>query len=346
MIRQVGNFFFSVLDRNSIPVLLFLVTQRCNAKCDICYLKSDNITKDNELNYEEIKKMSSSIKKVYKIILSGGEPFLREDIADIGDYLIKNNHISQLDLTTNGYYSDNIAKNISKLAKMNRNTLMNISVSIDGIGKRHDEIRGIDLFDKAVSTIKSLIQIGKEYNNLNTGVLVTIQKQNKDEIISVLEYLNNMDINFVDICIERNKEMNQCNSSVSSSYHIAQDYLNENANSRMKGMLSNVTSRMVNKARRNLIKNIISKQKRNFHCYAGKYFFMIDAIGNVYCCDNYQTQIGDLRGSNYNLSGIIQSAKCREMTRKVNADRCVCTFECIMPINIIMNPRMYSKLLI
>ena len=287
MIRRIGNFFFSVLDRNSIPVLLFLVTQRCNANCSICNFKDNNIKQDNELSYEEIKNISSNINKVYKLILSGGEPFLRDDIADICNYLIQNNDVSQLDVTTNGYYTDDIAKNIRYLAEMNRKTVFNISVSIDGIGKRHDEIRGIDLFDKAVSTIQQLIMIRKDYSNLNTGVLITIQKDNADEIISILEYMNGMNVNFIDICVERNKEMNQCNSSVSSSYHIAQEYLNENANSRMKGMLSNVTSRMVNKARRNLIKNIISKEKRNFHCYAGKYFFMLNAIGNVYCCENY-----------------------------------------------------------
>ena len=68
------------------PDLILFVTSRCNATCDFCLFHEqvhDRERKRAELTVEEIERIAAGYGGLTKLSLSGGEPFLRHDIARI-----------------------------------------------------------------------------------------------------------------------------------------------------------------------------------------------------------------------------------------------------------------------
>ena len=89
------------------------------------------------------------------INITGGEPFLRDDLVEIVRILDEHCDHPRIVISTNGFERRRIAHAAPGLLKIGRN--VGIAVSLDGIGEKHDEIRGIPGgFDKVVETLKQL----------------------------------------------------------------------------------------------------------------------------------------------------------------------------------------------
>lgn len=110
------------------------LTYRCNEKCIHCYCVNDK--KGIELTTEEIKKNLKELRNLgaLKLILTGGEPFLRKDIWEIIDYARELRYA--VDIFTNALLiNDNVA---DKLARAYVKSVQASIYSADP--KLHDEI--------------------------------------------------------------------------------------------------------------------------------------------------------------------------------------------------------------
>ena len=122
--------------------IIYTPTYRCNYKCYHCNL--ENLAANQiELNASEIYKIFRDSKTLNKlpIDISGGEPFLKEDIIEIITNLIKLGH--SVGINTNGSFPEKIRKLIKEVENTD---LMSFGVSIDGFENIHDKIRGINSF--------------------------------------------------------------------------------------------------------------------------------------------------------------------------------------------------------
>ena len=65
--------------------IVYFVTSRCNLSCAFCLNKKnqDNADSRKELSLDELDKFLTNTGKIRVLSITGGEPFLREDIADI-----------------------------------------------------------------------------------------------------------------------------------------------------------------------------------------------------------------------------------------------------------------------
>jgi len=108
------------------------VTHKCNLRCRYCGLHNWRFTR--ELGTEEIKDVISQLydhgTRVMKF--TGGEPFLREDIAELVNF--SHDLGMYVSVSTNGYMFED------RITKMKH--LDSVSISIDGPERIHDEIRG------------------------------------------------------------------------------------------------------------------------------------------------------------------------------------------------------------
>ncbi len=162
--------------------ITFLVTWRCNAKCIFCDVWKKNSNYENELNLEEIKKIFKQLKKIDVLRLSGGEPFLRKDLAEIINIIEEVNPPEIIHLTTNGTLTSQIIESFKKIKPLNK---IHIKVSIDNIGEKHDKTRGISgAYEKAMETIKQLHKL-KQKENFHIGVNQAITEEK--EISSYFE---------------------------------------------------------------------------------------------------------------------------------------------------------------
>ena len=95
--------------------IIFFVTAKCNASCKMCFYE-DNMKKtvgdENELTIEEYEKISKKIKTINILGISGGEPFLRDDLSEIVKIFYKNCSPLLVDLPTNGFFTERILKQV------------------------------------------------------------------------------------------------------------------------------------------------------------------------------------------------------------------------------------------
>jgi len=141
-----------------LKIVFWETTSLCNLECAHCRRidTAKNLSKE-DLSTEQAKKLILSISSFSNpiLILSGGEPLLRDDIFSIAHFSVENN--IKVALATNGtLISDGIVKEILK-SKISR-----VSISLDGAdAKTHNIFRKIDgSFERAVEGIKLITDAG------------------------------------------------------------------------------------------------------------------------------------------------------------------------------------------
>lgn len=150
-------------------------TNKCNLNCKMCFFASE-LKKDidNEMSTEEIKDVFSKIGP-NKVILIGGECFMRPDFYEIIDFFDKKG--TSIHLSTNGTMINQA--NVDKLLK--NESIIHVGVSIDGTEEMHNSIRGSDsAYKRAVSGLK--LVTGK----IHSDIVCVITKYNFDDLKEVV----------------------------------------------------------------------------------------------------------------------------------------------------------------
>lgn len=138
----------------------FLVTWRCNGRCVFCDVWKKKPLISEELSVDEIKKIFKQFKKIDVLRLSGGEPFLRNDLAEIINAIDEICSPSMIHITTNGILTEQIIKTMKDVKPLNK---INIKISIDNVGEKHDASRGVPgAYDRAINTIKELVKLRQQ----------------------------------------------------------------------------------------------------------------------------------------------------------------------------------------
>lgn len=146
----------------------FEITHRCNLKCIHCCIDADGVVSDkNDLSTNEVKSIFDKIIKwnPLSIMLSGGEPMLRNDFIELLTYL-KSNYDGNIILSTNGTLINE--KNVRVLAE----SAHQIDISLDGADEESCSIvRGKGVFDKVIKNVKLLKNTG--FNNISLSMAIS-----------------------------------------------------------------------------------------------------------------------------------------------------------------------------
>jgi MoaA/NifB/PqqE/SkfB family radical SAM enzyme len=333
--------------------LIQFVTNRCNARCRHCFLWKELNSKKNELTLDQFKKIAKSLKyPLSYLILTGGEPFLRNDIAEICQIFSKINKTKTIQIPTNGFLTDQIYSSVKNILDVCDSTIV-IQVSLDGLEKTHDKIRGVDgMFKKAVETIKKL----KTLENINIFVLTVISNYNLNEIERLSNYLENkLKVRHSFEIIRGTRFMK--NFGLSSN--ILNEFSPKNKNfspptikdlekiypiikkiykTQQKGIGYITSIECLNSTI-----NILKDHKKIVDCLAGKIIGVIYANGDVGLCE-LTVPIGNLKDFGFDFYKIWNSKKANEMRKKIK--NCYCTHTCFLLPSIIYNPEFMLKSII
>lgn len=191
-LRKIKKFIHLSLFKNHFktpPILIFFVTSACNSKCPHCFYK-DNLNQKNDLSLSEIEKISRSLGRVYQLLLSGGEPFLREDLARICELFYKNNHLEELQIPTNSLLADKIAQEVEIILRKCPRIELNLNLSLDGREKMHDSMRGVKgNFKKVMENYRNLARLKKIYKNLFLNIVSTVTRKNIDDLFVLTDWV-------------------------------------------------------------------------------------------------------------------------------------------------------------
>jgi radical SAM protein with 4Fe4S-binding SPASM domain len=153
------------------------VTYACNLHCPHCFTESGTAGTD-ELDTRTALKLVDALAdaKVLRLLISGGEPFLRPDILTILRGIADTG--MRIDIATNGRY---LPKKV--LAGLRDLPVFHAHVSIDGLGDKHDRFRGSEgAFEAACGTVRKLQEEG-----VDVSLSTTVTRENIDELDRIID---------------------------------------------------------------------------------------------------------------------------------------------------------------
>lgn len=235
------------------------VTDSCNLHCLGCYSFVESRNAQSEMDTSTIKKIlvSMSSAGVKKIVISGGEPFLRDDIGEICRFIKEECEMVYLSVITNGTLS--LDRYIESLVYIDE-----LNISIDGYDKESSFIRDTGIMATVIETVKNL------RDRVKINLIVTLHKKN---------------IKYMDRYSELAKTLNVTYSysifTVSEDSQIFKDFLFKNEDlieieKRLSQLNNNVTVNDVP-----ISEGVLYCRDR---CEAGRKLISIDAKGFVYPC--------------------------------------------------------------
>jgi len=312
----------------------FAVTYRCNSRCRTCNIWQTPDASRDELSLEEIRALFESnrgfLRDVASIQLTGGEPFMRPDLPEIVAAIHESLPRCTFWIPTNGMTPQTIERAMREMLATLGGRGLGISVSIDGIEKTHDAMRGVDgSYARAVDTLERLAALKGEHPGLGLTVGMTLTPHNYGEFREVYALARShgadfsfRPVNFSDIYYRNTGggfDLGDALEEIAPMIsEIARDLVER------RGLLK---ATPVLRYMRGVLDYIRDPTARRLPCSAGSSSFFLDPGGNVYPCIIMDLKMGNIRETS--LEEIWRSEEAREARRRIRDGLCPgCWVEC------------------
>jgi radical SAM protein with 4Fe4S-binding SPASM domain len=204
------------LNPSPIPSLRYLelqITDRCNLQCHHCYIGEGS---HQDLSVKQIQKVLEEFEEIQglRLLLSGGEPLLHPHFWQINDIL--QNYAFRSVLLSNGtLITEEVAKRLN---------VHEVQISLDGMQKGHESLRGKGTFEKTIMAIDHL-----QKAKIRVSVATMIHRRNLLELDRLASFLQSKNIEEwnVDVpCVEGRLKTNQefCVSPSEASQFLSYGY--------------------------------------------------------------------------------------------------------------------------
>jgi MoaA/NifB/PqqE/SkfB family radical SAM enzyme len=342
-IKNFGVSFFvkkrkKWLEKLGTPAQIILyVTNRCNARCSHCFYWQEVASGiKKELSLSQIKKIAKTLANpLATLSITGGEPFLRDDLVQICQAFFELNRTRKINIVTNGFFTKKIKETTEKILEKCPIDL-NIQVSLDGLQKTHDKIRKISIFEKATETIRVLGKLSTKFKNFQVTVETTIGKQNLNEVVDLGKFIKkkfpsvhhgfqfvrsaSFDVYGIDKKILSGLDP-ESKEPLLSVKEMEKAFKNFSQFSDKRNSLLSSYVKVMNKG---IIK--MKKEKRPFvKCLAGKYDVVIWPDGQVSMCE-FTKPFANLKDFDFDFSALWKSKEANKIRKKIRA--CFCTHTC------------------
>ena len=287
--------------------LTVISTYRCNSKCQMCHIwKNPTLPKD-EVSIETLSKLPNGFDNLN---VSGGEPTLRKDLAELIDEVYPKARITEI--SSNGLRAHRLVPIVKKHPDIK------VRFSLEGDEITNNRIRGEkDGWAKKLEGIKLLQEAG----GTDLGFALVIQDENVEQLSQMYEMVSDMGLELATSTLH-----NAWQFYKNDNYFYDRSNVARQVEGLVTGMLKSWSVKNWFRAYLNLglIEKILGHD-RLIPCVAGKEFAFIDPWSDVWAC-NVRTDLpmGNLREQSWDE--IINSNKAKDTLCKVDA----CTQNCWM----------------
>lgn len=323
-------------------VLNFFITDRCNLRCSHCFYWKHLDKPTQELSLKGIEKMIRSLKNpLLSVVLTGGETYLRKDLVEICMLFDRINKTKKVILATNGICTEVIYEKTKQILDKT-NLDVAVQISLDGLEKTHDNIRGVTgTFQKVIRTIRELKTLNR-YKRFNLSLSTTISKKNYKEVGKLIKFVKeelgiSHGLQFVRDSEEHTFNIDKKILSDFTSKDILSLEEMKNMNQileRHMEMSENPLLLKVTNIFNNYAIKILEGKRRLMKCSAGELDGVILTNGDVAFCE-FTKPFANLRDYDFDFYRLWTSEKADEMRNKIR------TCACIHPCNL-MNSMRYD----
>lgn len=353
LVSKFGNYSTKQIKLNRLRTpnsLIHFVTNKCNFKCSHCFYWKE-INKGDELSLNQIEKVISSLKEpIESLMLTGGEPFLREDLVDICELYYKINKTKNINIATNGFLTENIIGVVNDILNFTKCNL-HIQVSLDDFEEEHDKRSNVKgAFKNAINTLSELKKIKNK--RLSFNVLTVISNKNYKNIKSFSEFLITQlgvtqDFELVrrsDFFTGKRDDFNPMDDKFNlPPYEELENLYNQIKEIYRKQKFKRKSfdlNYVISLAKIRLAIDIIKKKNKIVSCPAGSIFGVIYPGGDVSVCE-LLNPVGNLKNFDFDFYKLWNSSELN-MQRTI-VKNCFCTHGCFLQSAIYNNPFVYSK---
>ena len=284
-----------------------IVTYRCNARCTMCNRYKAPSKPEEELPIETIKRLP----KMNFVNVTGGEPFIRQDLEDVIRELYKKT--DRVVISTNGFFTERIIELCKKFPTLG------IRISIEGLEETNNQIRGLeDGFNRGYNTLKKL----KEMKHPDVGFGMTVQDKNAKDLVPLYRISEELGLEFATASLHNSFYFVEAKNIIHDRMMVAQEFENLinvmlNTNSPKKWFRAYFNHGLI---------NYIFGQKRLLKCDMSVDTFFIDPYGDVMPCNGTKSKevMGNLNETTWDE--LWSSKQANEVRQRV----CNCGRECWM----------------
>ncbi|MCL5430028.1 MAG: radical SAM protein [Candidatus Marsarchaeota archaeon] len=303
--------------------LTFSITFKCQSRCKTCDIWQLKPT--GELSLDEIREFARNNRDFRWFEITGGEPFLRQDIVEIVKAFHENNKgMYLLTIPTNSLCNqDMIIGKIEQILQLGIPKVV-MTISLDGYREMHDTLRGIPgNFDRAIGMYKRLMELKKSHPNLFFFFGYTISKYNQGQFekcfdgvkkeIPAITY-NDFHVNVGQISEYYN---NTKEDFVADRGIIAQELI-ELMEKREKqfSFTLGVEAKIESSFLKNLIR-YINTGKMPMKSRSLDASLFMDSYGNIYPSVMWQRRMGNIRDTGFKLDQIWNSDGANDVRKLI-----------------------------
>lgn len=249
-----------------------IVTYRCNAKCTMCNRYKVPSKAEEEISIETIKKLPP----MYFTNITGGEPFIREDLEEIIEVLQEKSE--RIVISTNGFFTDRI------IALCQKYPNVGIRISIEGTEQTNNEIRGLENgYQRGYQTLLKLKEMGVK----DIGFGMTVQDKNAKDLVTLYDVSNELGMEFATASLHNSFYFVETTNIIHDRATVAQhfeDLIN-------KLLKSNSPKKWFRAYFNHGLINYIYGQERLLPCDMSFDTFFIDPYGDVMPCNGTREKL-------------------------------------------------------
>ena len=246
-----------------------ILTYRCPMKCKMCNIWFNPTNKSEEIKASDLR----TLPKLKFINLTGGEPFVREDLAEIVEECYR--HTDRIVISTSGWFEDRVVA----LAKKFPN--IGIRISIEGLSCKNDELRGhAGGFDKGLRTLLTLKEMGLK----DIGFGCTVSNNNSKDMLSLYQLSKSLGMEFATAAFHNSYYFHKEDNVITNKNEVCGDF-----KQLIEWQLKERHPKSWFRAWFNMgLINYIEGGRRMLPCEAGSANFFIDPFGDVFPCNGLE----------------------------------------------------------
>jgi MoaA/NifB/PqqE/SkfB family radical SAM enzyme len=317
------------------------VTSACNSRCKTCRIYE---TRYDQMSIAQYGRLFQSLGRTpLWVTLSGGEPFLREDLPEICAALYSRCRPAVINIPTNGILHQKIAPAVQTIATSCSGARVVVNLSLDAVGDMHDEIRGVPgNFEKALNTYNNLKGLqARGVANLSLGIHTVISRFNVASIPRIVpELLSLHPDSYITEIAENRVELETMNLEITpepAAYQAAIDFITE----RMRTYPFRKLGRVIRALRLEYyqhVKALLFGKSARWPCYAGFASAQIMPDGQVWACCISGQLLGHLAETEYDFRRVWFSSRADEVRQAIKESRCQCPLANSSYTNMLLHP--------
>jgi peptidylamidoglycolate lyase len=325
----------------------FVVTYRCNFRCATCNIGSvSKVEPDgtrDELSLEEIDRFFSDnrgrFSRMGAMQITGGEPFLREDLTDVVATVTR--HLPDLSvwIATNGSLPGRIGEAVAAMTRHCRD--LGVTLSLHGGRATHDAYTGVPgSYDVALDTLERLITLRRTTPGLKLTLGFTLTPSNRSEMGEVYDLSRKHGLGF-SFRLAHGSNVYFNNPDYPLDYSKLDDTLASILKTMERDSTCSDLADPLRLARLYYFHGVrrYARDRRGprLPCSAGTSSFFLDPRGDVYPCIMMDAKLGNIRDTAF--ADLWTSARADCIRREIREGRCPsCWIECETYRDIYLHP--------